>query len=48
MGDESWCFIYNPEKKNVKEYNLVESKETESSGSENAEIAGENNVVCIF
>jgi hypothetical protein len=27
---------------------LVESKETESSESENAKIAGENNVDCIF
>jgi hypothetical protein len=27
---------------------LVESKETENSESENAKIAGENNVDCIF
>jgi hypothetical protein len=42
---ESWYFMYNPEKK---ECNLVESKETESSESENAKIAGESNVDCIF
>jgi hypothetical protein len=34
--------------KQTSECNLVESKETESSQSENAKIAGENNVDCIF
>jgi hypothetical protein len=28
--------------------NLVESKEAESSGSENAKVMGENDVNCIF
>jgi hypothetical protein len=32
----------------MSECNLVESKETGSSESENAKIAGENNVNCIF
>jgi hypothetical protein len=35
-------------KNKTSDCNLVESKETESSESENAKIAGENNVDCIF
>jgi hypothetical protein len=34
--------------KKISECNLVESKETENSESEDAEIAGENDVDCIF
>jgi hypothetical protein len=47
ISNESLCFMYDPETK-CQECNLVESKEIESSGSENAKLAGENNVDCIF
>jgi hypothetical protein len=45
-GDENWCFMYDPEAK-CQECSFVESKETESSESEKAKLAGQINADCI-
>lgn len=44
-----WQLVFQVWSRNeMAEFNFVESNDTESSESENAKIAGENNADCIF
>jgi hypothetical protein len=46
-GGEIWCFMYDPETK-CQTVTWLSKKKNESSESENAKLASENNADCIF